>query len=59
MRGKLHLFDKYIEKWSARKIQSKKDGNKGMYLYSKVMLNSLYGKFGLNPDGRYQNSIFK
>jgi len=50
-RAKLHLFDKYIEFWSGRKIQCKKDGNKGMYKYSKVMLNSLYGKFGLNPDG--------
>ena len=48
--GKLHLFDKYIEKWSQRKIESKKAGNKGMYLISKLMLNSLYGKFGLNPN---------
>ena len=51
IQGKLHLFDKYIDKWSSRKIESKKIGNHGMYLYSKVMLNSLYGKFGLNPDG--------
>lgn len=49
-RGKLHLFDKYIEKWSKRKIESKKAGNRGMYQISKIMLNSLYGKFGSNPN---------
>lgn len=49
-RGKLHLFDKYIEKWSEVKIKSKKEGNLGMYQISKIMLNSLYGKFGSNPN---------
>lgn len=48
--GKLHLFDSYIEKWSTIKIESKKNGNKGMYQIAKIMLNSLYGKFGLNPN---------
>lgn len=40
------LFKDYIEKWSNNKIQAKKDGNHGMYLISKLFLNSLYGKFG-------------
>jgi DNA polymerase elongation subunit (family B) len=40
------LFDDYIDKWSANKIQAKKDGNHGLYLISKLFLNSLYGKFG-------------
>ena len=40
------LFDEYIDKWSANKIQAKKDKNRGMYLISKLFLNSLYGKFG-------------
>lgn len=40
------LFEEYINKWSNMKIQSKKDGNHGMYLISKLFLNSLYGKFG-------------
>lgn len=48
-KGRHHLFSKYIDKWSARKIESKKNGNKGMYQMSKIMLNSLYGKFGLHP----------
>lgn len=42
------LFDAYIDKWSNNKIQAKKDGNHGLYLISKLFLNSLYGKFGTN-----------
>ena len=40
------LFDDYINKWSNNKIQAKLDGNHGLYLISKLFLNSLYGKFG-------------
>lgn len=40
------LFTDYIDKWSNNKIQAKKDGNQGLYLISKLFLNSLYGKFG-------------
>lgn len=40
------LFTDYIDKWSNNKIQAKKDGNHGLYLISKLFLNSLYGKFG-------------
>ena len=46
------LFTSYIEEWTAKKIQAKKDDNKVLYLISKLMLNSLYGKFGLNPNVR-------
>lgn len=46
------LFTDYIEIYSAKKIQAKKDGNSALYLISKLMLNSLYGKFGLNPNVR-------
>lgn len=35
-----------------KKIQAKKDNNTALYRISKLMLNSLYGKFGLNPDVR-------
>lgn len=40
------LFTDYIEKWSNNKIEAKKNGNHGLYLISKLFLNSLYGKFG-------------
>lgn len=40
------LFTDYIDKWSHNKIQAKQEGNHGLYLISKLFLNSLYGKFG-------------
>lgn len=46
------LFSQYINYWSEKKIQAKKDNNTALYRISKLMLNSLYGKFGLNPDIR-------
>ena len=49
------LFIDYIDKWSNNKIQAKKDGNHGLYLISKLFLNSLYGKFG--TDTRVRSKI--
>lgn len=46
------LFTQYIEYWTERKIKAKKENNTALYQISKLMLNSLYGKFGLNPDVR-------
>ena len=46
------LFTEYIDYWSNKKIEAKKDKNFAMYRISKLMLNSLYGKFGLNPKIR-------
>ncbi len=40
------IFGEYVEKWSAAKIKAKEEGNHGLYLISKLLLNSLYGKFG-------------
>lgn len=40
------LFKDYIDKWSQNKIKAKEEGNHGLYLISKLFLNSLYGKFG-------------
>ena len=40
------LFTNYIDKWSNNKIKAKAEGNHGLYLISKLFLNSLYGKFG-------------
>lgn len=48
------LFKDYIDKWSANKIQAKIDGNGGLYTLSKLMLNSLYGKFGSRVEVRQQ-----
>jgi hypothetical protein len=46
------LFRDYIDKWTRIKIESKKQNNLAMYRISKLLLNSLYGKFGLNPNIR-------
>lgn len=46
------LFTDYIDKWYAVKQQATIDGNKPMRTISKLMLNSLYGKFGMNPKTR-------
>lgn len=51
-KGLKGLFKDYIDKWIKVKIESKKDNNSAMYRISKLMLNSLYGKFGLNPNIR-------
>lgn len=43
------LFTNYINSWTEKKINSKKEGNKSLYQISKLMLNSLYGKMATNP----------
>ena len=40
------IFSNYIDFWTEQKINSKKLGNKSKYLIAKLMMNSLYGKFG-------------
>lgn len=46
------LFTKYVSKWMSEKNKAKKEDNASMYVISKLCLNSLYGKFGLNPNTR-------
>ena len=53
------LFTSYIDKWSEEKIKAKKEGNSGMYTISKLLLNSLYGKFGTNPNSRKKYPILE
>ena len=45
------LFDSYINYWTEQKISAKKEGNGAKTRTAKLMLNSLYGRFGLNPRG--------
>ena len=49
-KGSYGLFDKYIDKWTERKIKATKEGNKGQRALSKLMLNSLYGKFAMAKE---------
>lgn len=42
------MFDKYINYWMDQKIKAGKEGNQPMRQIAKLMLNSLYGRFGLS-----------
>lgn len=42
-------FDEYINYWMEQKIKAGKEGNAPMRQISKLMLNSLYGRFALSP----------
>jgi hypothetical protein len=42
------MFDQYIDYWMERKEEASKTDNAGLRQISKLMLNSLYGKFGKN-----------
>ena len=46
------LFTEYMDYWTDKKITSKKEGNRALYLISKKMMNSLYGKFSKSPHVR-------
>ena len=52
------LFNKYVDYWTEKKISSKKEHNKSMYKLSKLMLNSLYGRFGLNPHSTLKEPYY-
>lgn len=46
------LFSNYINYWITKKIEAKKEDNKALYTITKLMLNSLYGRFGLGTKVR-------
>lgn len=49
-RASKDMFTNYIDYWTNIKIEADITGNKPMRTLAKLMLNALYGKFGLNPD---------
>lgn len=58
------IFSNYIDFWTNEKINAKKLHNSSKYLISKLMMNSLYGKFGTSNYVRskypyYENEIVK
>lgn len=52
------LFREYIDKWNAVKVEATKEGNKPRRTLAKLQLNSLYGKFGMNPKTRSKIPYF-
>ena len=43
-------FQTYVKKWGAIKIKARKEKQLGIEITAKLMLNSLYGGFAINPD---------
>ncbi len=43
-------FSQYVDHFFNMKNQARKDGDKARYLFAKLFLNSLYGKFASNPE---------
>lgn len=50
-------FCDYIDHFYALKSEAKEKGDDAGYIFSKLFLNSLYGKFGSNPD-KYKKYMF-
>lgn len=48
-KGTDRVFKSYIDKWITVKNNATIEGNTGLRTIAKLMLNSLYGKFALNP----------
>lgn len=53
------IFDEYINHWTEEKVKAKKEGNRPMYLLSKLMLNSLYGRLALNPISKTKAPVIR
>ena len=49
-KAKKGRFNKFVFKWSDKKVQAKKKGDGFQYFYSKLMLNSLTGGFSTRND---------
>ena len=53
------LFDNYINYWTEQKIKAGKEGNASLRQISKLMLNSLYGRFGISGSARQKMPYFE
>lgn len=52
-------FDDYIDHFYEQKSKCKDEGDKAGYIFAKLFLNSLYGKFGANPENYDEYTIVK
>lgn len=57
-KSKVGMFAEYIDYWYEQKTLAKKEGNKGLEKIAKLMLNSLYGKFGARLTGKSKYPIY-
>ena len=51
-KGATGFFDSYINYWTEQKIKAGKEGNAPLRQIAKLMLNSLYGRFGISGKAR-------
>ena len=54
-----HIFDNYIDHWMSEKIEAGKEGNKPRKTIAKLLLNSLYGRFGISIKARQKAPILE
>lgn len=53
------LFTTYIDYWTEKKINAKKEDNGALYKIAKLMLNSLYGKFRIKSTCSWEIPYFR
>lgn len=52
-------FDEYIDYFYDMKTRAKHENNTANYLFAKLFLNSLYGKFGANPEKYHEYMLIR
>lgn len=52
-------FAKFVDHYAERKARAKKAGDKASEIFSKLLLNSAYGKFGSNPDEFFDWHLYR
>lgn len=57
--SRLESFDEYVNHFFSQRLQAKASGDDARDLLYKLALNSLYGKFGANPEEYEQYEIFQ
>lgn len=53
------FFDNYISYWTEQKIKAGKEGNAPLRQISKLLLNSLYGRFGISGTARQKAPVLE
>ena len=53
------VFDDYVDEFYKMKDEAKANGDKASYIFAKLFLNSLYGKFAANPDKYHEYTVVK
>lgn len=57
-KASIGYFDDYINHWMEQKIKASRESNPQLRTISKMMLNSLYGRFSLSPKARQKMPVF-